>query len=75
MIKWKSLKLVKKYRFNLTIALKDNHIKASYESRHFKCWMDYCDGKQVVVTGALDGTIASPFKIYEIAPWWCEEIK
>lgn len=67
----------KRYKFDLNIALEDKHIKTNYESEHShsKYWIDYCNGKEVVVTGALDGSILSPYQDYVIAPWWCEEIK
>ena len=67
--------LDKKYRFNMDIALKDEHLKKNYESGNAKYWVDYCNGKEVVVTGVVDGKIVAPIKDYEIAPWWCEEIE
>lgn len=67
--------LNKRYKFDLNTALKDNHLKANYESENAKYWMDYCDGKEVKVLGKLDGIIDTPISEYGIAPWWCEEIE
>ena len=81
-IKYKNIKkeltffeLNKKYIFDINVALEDKILKENYENENAKYWVDFCNGKEVIIKDRLIGRIVSPTIYCEIVPWWCKEIK
>lgn len=66
--------LDKNYVFSKEIALTDKVFKMNYDNPITKDWVDYADGKEVIIEDEYMSNIYREGKLLFIPPWWCKEI-